>query len=230
MDWKLLKGIIFCLGIVALVIAVGTPAFAVKPVPIPQLIIQSVIVDSQTNRLQINGGNLNNGNTLAVTLAGTPLTVITSGRNQIVASIPSTTLAGTYRLSIVTGTASTQSDEFIVAISAPAGVANGITRVVHGIVGWNGGVISGTGFQIPYDIMCFPTYACQTVVKFNEPFISLPTCTASTYPSSTGDYVTAVIIGVVISEDSVTVRYQQPVPEYPYSGWTRSGFTFICVE
>jgi len=229
MDWKLHKGIIFCLGIVALVIAVGTPAFAVKPVPIPQLIIQSVIVDSQTNRLQINGGNLNNGDTLTITLAGTPLTVITSGSNQIVASIPSTTLTGTYRLSVVTGNASTQSDEFNVAIGTQAGV-NGITRAVHGIVGWNGDVISGTGFQIPYDIMCFPTYACQTVVKFNEPSISLPTCTASTYPSSTGDYVTAVIIGVVISEDSVTVRYQQPVPEYPSSGWTRSGFTFICVE
>ena len=112
----------------------------------------------------------------------------------------------------------------------PGPGVDGITRVVHGIVGWNGDVISGTGFQIPDDIMCFPTYACQTLVKFNEPFISLPTCTASTYPSSTGDYVTAVIISVVISEDSVTVRYQQPIPEYPYSGWTRSGFTFICVE
>jgi hypothetical protein len=228
MDWKLPKGIIFCLGIVALVIAVGTPVFAVKPAPIPQLIIQSVIIDSQTNRLQINGGNLNNGNTLAVTLAGTPLTVITSGSDQIVASIPSTTLAGTYRLSVVTGTASTQSDEFTVAISAP----NGITRAVHGIVGWNGDVISGTGFSlgpVSGDVDAYP-YSARTGILFDEPFTSIPSCTASAYPSSTEDYVTAVIISVISNNTGLSVHYQQPVPDYPYSWYTRSGFTFICVE
>ncbi len=43
-------------------------------------------------------------------------------------------------------------------------------------------------------------------------------------------FATAVIIGVVISQNGITVRYQQPVPDWPYSGWTRSGFTFICVQ
>jgi cytochrome c oxidase assembly factor CtaG len=42
MDRKLLKRMTFCLGIVALVIALGTPAFAGKPAPIPQLIIETV--------------------------------------------------------------------------------------------------------------------------------------------------------------------------------------------
>ena len=104
------------LGIVALVIAVGTPAFSAKPTPTPQLIIQSVTV--QTNTLQINGGNLDNGDTLTVTLAGTPLTVTSSDSKQIVASLSSTPAAGTYKLTVVTGTASTQRGEFYVTIGA----------------------------------------------------------------------------------------------------------------
>ena len=62
------------LAIVALVIAVGTPAFSAKPVPTPpapQLIIQSVIV--QTDALQINGDNF--GATPVVTLSGTATTL-----------------------------------------------------------------------------------------------------------------------------------------------------------
>ena len=90
------KNIVLYLGIFASVFVVTTFAFAAKPTPIPQLVIQSVIVGSDT--LKINGENLTNGNTLAVTLSGNTLTVITSSSTQIMASIPPTTLAGTYKL------------------------------------------------------------------------------------------------------------------------------------
>jgi len=66
----------------------------------------------------------------------------------------------------------------------PAGV-DGITRAVHGIVGWNGQLISGTGFHIGAveDVISSDgnVYSCRTEVLFDEPFTSIPTCTASAY-------------------------------------------------
>jgi len=107
------------LAIVALVIAVGTPAFSAKPAPALQLIIQSVIV--QTNTLQINGENF--GGTPVVTFAATVLTEVTLiNSKQIVASLSSTPSAGTYRLTVVTGTSSTQKGEFYVTIGAVGAV------------------------------------------------------------------------------------------------------------
>ena len=106
-------------GIVALVIAVGTPAFSAKPTPPPsQLIIESVIV--QANTLQINGENF--GVNPVVTFAGTVLTSTLINPNQIVASLSSTPEAGTYKLTVVTGTASTQRGEFYVTIGAVGAV------------------------------------------------------------------------------------------------------------
>ena len=116
MDPKIRENIALCLAILATVFVVTTFAFAAKPTPIPQLVIQSVVVESNT--LQINGENLTNGNTLAVTLSGNTLTVITSSSTQIVASFPPTTLAGTYKLIVVTGSASNQKGEFYVTIGA----------------------------------------------------------------------------------------------------------------
>jgi len=123
MHWKLPKGIIFSLGIVTLLIAVGTPTFAAKATPTPKMIIHSVIVDSQTNTLKIFGENF--GGNPVVTLSGKMLTVITSSNNQIVASFPSTTPLGTYKVNIITGASSSQSG-FSVTIgtlgrSGPAG-------------------------------------------------------------------------------------------------------------
>ena len=123
MDWYLPKGIISCLGIVALVIAAETPLFAAQPAPIRKLIIHSVIVDSETNTLKIYGENF--GGNPVVTLSGKMLTVITSSNNQIVASFPSTTPLGTYKVNVITGASSSQSG-FSVTIgtlgrSGPAG-------------------------------------------------------------------------------------------------------------
>lgn len=120
MDRKLLKGMTFCLGIVALVIALGTPAFAAKPVPISQLIIEIVDVDFQNNKIIITGENFNNGGSPVVTLAGftNPLTVQSYISTEIQATLPSTPPAGSYLLKVVTGTASTQSGVFNVTIGA----------------------------------------------------------------------------------------------------------------
>ena len=107
-------------AIVALVIAVGTPAFSAKPVPTPKVIIQSVTVDLQLNRLQISGENF--GISPAVTLAGTVLAVISSNGTQILASLTSPPPAvGTYKLSVANGS---QSGEFYVSIGAMGGVGN----------------------------------------------------------------------------------------------------------
>jgi hypothetical protein len=118
METKFLKSITFCLGIVVLVIAIGTPAFAVKPVPIPQLIIEIVDVDFQTNIIHIYGENFNNGSLPVVTLGGVQLTVQTYSITEIQATLPSSTPDGSYLLKVVTGPASTQSGEFNVAIGA----------------------------------------------------------------------------------------------------------------
>lgn len=114
MDWKLLKRIIFCLGIVASVIGVGTPAFAAKP----DLIIEIVDVDFQTNIIYIYGENFTNGGTPTVTLGGSPLTVQSYISTEIRAILPLNTPDGSYLLKVVTGNASTQSGEFNVAIGA----------------------------------------------------------------------------------------------------------------
>lgn len=128
MDRKLLKGMTFCLGIVALVIAVGTPAFAGKPAPIPQLIIEFVYVDFQSNLLAIEGENFNNGGTPVVTLGGVQLTVNVYNSGVISTIFPTDTSYGSYLLKVATGTASTQVGEFNVTIGAegpqgPAGPA-----------------------------------------------------------------------------------------------------------
>src|SRR4030042_2826001 len=102
MDWKFLKRITICIGIVALAIALGTPAFAAKPVPIPQLIIYFVYMDYQNNILHIEGENFNNGVPPEVILDdGTdPLTVNSYNSNAIAATLPFTPSDGSSLLKV----------------------------------------------------------------------------------------------------------------------------------
>ena len=155
MDRKLLKGITFCLGIVALVIAVGTPAFAQR-VPIPKLIIEIVDVDFQNNLILIYGENFTNGGFPLVTLAAftDPLTVQSYTSTKIQATLPSTPSDGSYLLKVGTGTASAQSGQFNVTIAAggPQGPAG--PQGIQGIQGPKGdkgdqGIQGEQGIQGP---------------------------------------------------------------------------------
>ena len=121
MDTNFLKRIIICLGIIALLIAFVTTAFAGKPTPAPtpQLIIEIVDVDFPNSRIHIYGANFTNGGTPAVTLGGDPLQmVLPYSSTEIQAILSSNTPDGSYLLRVVSGTASTQSGEFNVAIGA----------------------------------------------------------------------------------------------------------------
>jgi hypothetical protein len=112
----------------------------------------------------------------------------------------------------------------------PPGVANGITRAVHGEIEWDGSVLSGTGDFGVDTIEYLGTYD-RYHIYFDPPFDSndpsgLPTCTFTpAWPTtSLSDYVPIIVISglgfngvdIGLTDPSATAR--------------RFRFTFICVQ
>jgi Collagen triple helix repeat (20 copies) len=122
----------------------------------------------------------------------------------------------------------------------PAGVANGMSRVVMGKVDWDGTVLSGTGFTVSYDSRVPGGYP----ITFDTPFNSVPSCVVTpqcdpdlfyTHPESTVcfDHMTDAHLGghgadgmevtteVLQTDDQgqVTSRAAVSLP-----------FSFICAE
>jgi hypothetical protein len=105
-------------------------------------------------------------------------------------------------------------------LQGPAGVANGITRAIHGDIAWDGGVYSGTGFSVLV-IECNSVY-CQTRVAFNTPFDTTPTCTATA--RGPGDQ------SVIVKIQELSYNYFLVTYTDESNKAVRTGFTFICVQ
>ncbi len=104
--------------------------------------------------------------------------------------------------------------------------AEGIGKVIHGTVTWDGNY-SGLGFWTSGDHILCNVYRCGTTVFFSDVFPAAPTCVAS---QSTHDWTTPVTIDIESHTDQFTVYYARPPEDntYTYTA-ARAGFTFICV-
>jgi hypothetical protein len=122
MDRKHLKVLTSILGIVALVIAVGTPVHGAKWADTPSgldLVIKNVYVDFTNNIITIYGQNFNNGYQPVVNLGGTQLTLkLPYSGEMIEAYLPLDFPDGDHLLTITTGTAVKNYDAYALTIGA----------------------------------------------------------------------------------------------------------------
>jgi len=112
-------------------------------------------------------------------------------------------------------------DQGIQGIQGPPGVANGVTRAVHGIVNWNGGIIVGTGFNAQ-NLGCNST-SCRTEVLFSTDFIGPPSCSVSCFGSCGYPGLFGAIIYDVNSYNLIVEFQYYSNPDY-------HAFVFIYVE
>ena len=103
----------------------------------------------------------------------------------------------------------------------PPGVADGISKAVHGVVAWDGGVEAGTGFTISH-VSCYD-FVCVTGIVFKLPFKDTPTCVVSVDENSID--TPTVIKTALASKEGAIFAYAKP----NYTP-VRTGFYFICVD
>jgi hypothetical protein len=110
--------------------------------------------------------------------------------------------------------------------AGPPGVANGITRAVHGILNWNTDIIRGTGFTTSGYPQCSGTgiIGCSIYIYFNTPFNDTPTCTVTPFSYSYEQMVFFVSVWEA-ANDHVMIRYFTPGENQYYTP-----LMFICVE
>jgi hypothetical protein len=111
-------------------------------------------------------------------------------------------------------------DQGIQGVQGPPGVANGITRAVHGIVNWNGDILVGTGFNA-HNAGCNSS-TCLTEVVFSTSFIGPPSCSVSCFGSCGWPLFNVTIYDV--NSYNLIVEFQY------YSNPDYHAFAFICVE
>lgn len=91
----------------------------------PQLVVQSAEADLSAETLLIEGQNLlwNNDSAVAVTLAGSPLVILSATNAQVLAQLPPGLAPGTYRLKVSRGSGSVQNGglDLTVGAGGPAG-------------------------------------------------------------------------------------------------------------
>jgi hypothetical protein len=108
----------------------------------------------------------------------------------------------------------------------PAGVANGITKAIHGVVSWDGSY-SGTGFWTSGDEIFCEANVCATAVWFSEPFPASPTCIVSISTDTPPTYPAAVVKQILTWPNELYVEYKYTYSENYWAA--RAGFHFICV-
>ena len=86
----------------------------------PQLVVEKAEADLAAETLLIEGQKLlwNNDSAVLVTLAGTPLAVLSATETQVLAQLPSGLDPGSYRLRVSRGTGTVQNGSFDVTIGA----------------------------------------------------------------------------------------------------------------
>lgn len=99
-------------------------AFNAGPSPVlaqrAGVLIEEVFVDLDTGELTIVGENLVGPDELSVLLGGDPIVVTTSSAGEITAFLPDGIEPGDYRLSVVTGRGSANTDSYDLTIAAAA--------------------------------------------------------------------------------------------------------------
>ena len=102
----------------AISLLLGSLAFAVASLEMENAIVLESSDSAVLDQLVITGHNFNNGGDVALTLGGTPLSVILQEETRIIAEIPADVLPGSYVLIAWTGNGSVREDSMDVTIGA----------------------------------------------------------------------------------------------------------------
>ena len=122
-----------------------------------------------------------------------------------------------------TGAQGPQGIQGVQGIQGPAGVANGITRAIHGAINWNGDIILGTGFTTLSVTRDDPIVS--VTIQFTTPFSTPPTCTVTAFAYDYDTWPGVLTRVFSMGTSGVTFEYfdWRDTPLY-------HPLTFICVE
>ena len=121
MDRNQFKRVAVYVGIMALVISIGSPVQGAKWADTPSaldLVITSVYVDFDQGTIIINGRNFDNGYKPVVSLGGGSIVVKSYTGVEIIAVLPGETPDGDYLLTVTTGAAVKNYDAYALTIGA----------------------------------------------------------------------------------------------------------------